>query len=185
MSWHNWALAIALSAAFAQAPAVPMSAPAILDAVKLRVRLLAPLTTKLNRKGDMVSAKVVNPGTYEGAFLEGDIREVRAGGGTNKTSTIQFQFHTLHFTGSAIPISASLQAVINSKSVKGADDDGGSFETGQAIENTAKHSLGSAVRTLGNAQKEPSQPGSIRLAIHASHLSLAVGSELVLRVSSR
>src|ERR1700690_2894577 len=42
-----------------------------------RVRLLAPISTKFNRKGDMVSARVLAPAKFQDRILEGDIREVK------------------------------------------------------------------------------------------------------------
>ncbi len=151
----------------------------------MRVSLLAPLTTKFNRKGDIVSAKVLDPARLQGGILEGEIREVHAGGGATKPSAIQFQFHTLHFSGSALPISVNLQAISNSKNKKGCDEDGVSLETDQNAESTGKRSIAAAVRGIGRERKTPSQTGLIRLSGRSEHLALAVGSELLLQVSAR
>ena len=96
--------------------------PPSLKDVDLRVRLLAPLSTKLSRKGDLVSAVVVEPHGYEGGILEGDVREVK-GGSSQKTATVQFQFHSLHLSGIAVHLNAVLN-VANSKQQLGVDDEG-------------------------------------------------------------
>src|SRR5450432_61691 len=63
---------------------------------KWRVRLQAPLSTSFSRKGDMVSARVLEPAVFQGAILEGVIRDLKAGGDPARVSSIQFDFVTLH-----------------------------------------------------------------------------------------
>src|SRR4051812_11111599 len=65
---------------FAGASLAQNAEPSLQTGATLRVRLEAPLTTKFNRKGDIVSARVLEPAGFQGGMLEGDIREVKAGG---------------------------------------------------------------------------------------------------------
>jgi hypothetical protein len=132
----------------------------------LRVRLLAPLTTKFNRKGDMVSASVVEPAGYAGAILEGEIHDLKAGG-TGRESAIQFEFHALHVGDKVFPVGASLSEVSNSSHNAGVDDDGTPLETGGRT-NTGKGA--------GNLP---------RLTVKSGPLSLAPGSEFVLVIQPR
>ena len=133
-------------------------APAF-SAAEMHVRLLAPLTTKLNRKGDMVPARIVEPAALQSGILEGDIREIRAGG--TKRSIIEFQFHTLHLSGSRLPISATLLrlSLSNSKRQSGSDEDGSPIDTGQAEENSKRLPL---FRKLGGqGEKSSSHSASV------------------------
>jgi hypothetical protein len=154
--------------------------------VDMRVRLLAPLSTKLSRKGDLVSAAVVEPATYEGAILEGDVREIK-GGPSQKTAAVQFQFHTLHLAGKAVPLNIAVLNVANSKQQLGVDDEGTQLESDKGALATGKSSsLGS---TLGKfrlgGSKATGGSGAFRLQTHASNLTLAVGSEMVVQANSK
>ena len=82
-----------------------MSAPLLAQAPtgELKVRLTAPLTTKMSRAGDLVVARIVDSEQYAGGYLEGEVREVHAGS-TTKRSTIDFQFHSLHAGGQDSPV---------------------------------------------------------------------------------
>jgi len=141
----------------------PLSAPC------WRVRLLAPLTTRFNRKGDMVSARVLEPAAYQGSVLEGVIREIKAGGAAGRDSTIQFEFHTLHAPGEDIAVTAALVGAANSRGEAGADESESPLVAGS-------HTLG------GKLDSGEPQRGPPRLSVRARHLSLAPGSELALQV---
>jgi hypothetical protein len=71
-------------ALFLPRAAAQTSGEATASVAPWRVRLLAPLTTKFNRKGDMVSARVVEPTAYQGSVLEGVVREIKAGSAAGK-----------------------------------------------------------------------------------------------------
>jgi len=151
-------------------PAVPEdSAPA---AAPFRVRLLAPLTTKFSRKGDLVSAQVVEPSMYAGGILEGDVREIRPGG-SGKSSSVQFEFHTLHIAGKLLPVTASLTEISNSRHQSGTDDEGNALDA-------AKHGVAGKVTSVF------SHGGSgVNLAAKSASLSFGPGSEFVLQVQFR
>lgn len=137
----------------------------------LRVRLLAPLTTGFNRKGDMVSARVVEPAALAGGILEGDIRDLKAGG-PGKEATIQFEFQTLHMADRAIPVTVAVLEVANSRHESGLDEDGSALDTGGR-----SHSGKAAGISRGS---EPA-----RLTVKAAAVSFAPGSEFLLRVEPR
>jgi len=145
-------------------------------AAAFRVRLLAPLTTKFNRKGDLVSAQVVEPATYAGGILEGDIREIKVGG-AGKNSSLQFEFHTLHFSGKVSPVTALLTETSNSRHQAGTDEDGNALE-GARHGVTGKISGVAGVFSHGGG-------GSVTLADKAASLSFAPGSEMLLQVQFR
>lgn len=165
----------------------PAQTPSNFKDVALRVRLLAPLSTKLSRKGDLVSASVVEPAAYEGGILEGDVREIK-GGPSQKTATVQFQFHTLHLSGKAVQLSVAILNVGNSKQELGLDEEGAQLESDKGALATGKlSSLGSALGRLhlGGGKSTSGGSGSFRLQTHSPQLSLAVGSEMVVQVNSK
>jgi hypothetical protein len=187
MSRHLAAIASALLTSilnFQFSPAQTTSAT--LQEVELRVRLLAPLTTKLSRKGDLVSAAVVEPTGINGGILEGDVREIK-GGAAQKTATIQFQFHTLHLSGKAMPVNIVVLNVANSKHELGMDEEGMQLESDKGALGTGKiSSVGSALSKFHvGGGKSPGSPGVFRLLTHAPSLSLAVGSEMVVQANTK
>jgi hypothetical protein len=139
------------------------------------VRLLAPLSTNFNRKGDMVSARVIEPAAYRGLVLEGVIREIKAGGAAGKDSTVQFEFHTLHAEGEDVTVTAALVGVVNSRGEAGVDEAG--------------KPLAASSRPVGGMPEagapQRSWSGAPRLSVRADYLSLAPGSELALRVKTK
>jgi hypothetical protein len=162
-------------------------APAIKDA-ELRVRLLAPLSTRLNRKGDLVSAAVIEPASFEGGILEGDVGEVKGGSG-QKTSMVQFQFHTLHIQGKNLPVNASVLNVANSKHQLELDEEGKQIESDKGFLGTGKlSSLGSALGSklhMGGGRSSGGGAAPFRVVTRAPDLLLAVGSEMVVQINPR
>jgi hypothetical protein len=157
------------------ASAVAQVAEPVLPAdVDWHVRLLAPLTTEFNRKGDMVSARVLEPAAYSGAILEGVIRDLKAGGSPGKSSTVEFDFETLHVGDKALQVDASFLQALNSRRQPGVDEEGSPLETG---------SQGLGGKVAGVLKRRGSGP--LRLAVRAANLSFAPGSEIVLRLQSR
>jgi hypothetical protein len=139
-----------------------------------RVRLLAPLSTSFNRKGDMVSARVLEPAAFQGAILEGVIHELKAGGDAAGASSIQFEFVTLHAGDKALHVSAVLVEATNSRREPGVDDEGAALESGGP---------GIGGKLLGVFSHGSST--TLRLAARSAHLSFAPGSEFVLRLQPR
>jgi hypothetical protein len=187
MSRHLAAIASALlTSTFSFQPSPAQTTSATLKDVELRVRLLAPLTTKLSRKGDLVSAAVMEPAGFDGGILEGDVREIK-GGAAQKSSVVQFQFHTLHLSGKAMPVNIVVLNVANSKHELGMDEEGTLLESDKGALGTGKlSSLGSALGKFHvGGGKSSGGPGVFRLLTHAPNLALAVGSEMVVQANTK
>jgi len=156
------------------------------EPVELRASLLSPLTSKFTRKGDIVSVRVLEPDRLQGSILEGDVREAHDGGAPKKNASIQFQFHTLHLSGSTVLVSARLLRLANSKGQKDVDDDGLSIEIDQGAERGRLSSVTSALHISGSKQGSTSHlTGPIRVSTTSASLSLATGSELVLHIVAK
>ncbi len=141
---------------------------------KWRVRLLAPLSTNFNRKGDMVSARVLEPASFQGAILEGVIRELKAGGGSAKVSSVQFDFVTLHAKDKAFHVSASLVEALNSRREPGVD------EEGAALESTGAGITGKLIGVFARGASS-----TLRLTTRFPQLVFAPGSEFVVQLQPR
>lgn len=139
-----------------------------------RVRLLAPVSTEFNRKGDMVSARVLEPAAYQGSVLEGVISEITPGGARGHDSTVGFSFHTLHAPSGDVTVSAELLRAANSRGEAGVDEAGSPLAAGG-------RDLGTK---LGRVLQRES-PVSLRFKAHAEQLSLAPGTELTLQVKRK
>jgi len=178
-----WCATVAILAAMNMAAEGP--APRKLEPVELRVRLLAPMTSNFTRKGDLVSAKVLDSGWLQGGILEGDVRDVRAGT-SGKHASIQFQFHTLHASGATILISARLLRLTGSGGRDGLDDEGQAVEIDQHGEHGGGlRSVASALH-VGSGKQDPSRAaGPIRISTNAANLTLGVGGEFAVHVEPK
>ena len=157
--------------------------PAFLNAAdmalvtNIEARLLAPISTSLNRKGDMVSVRIVEPSSLRDAILEGEIREIRMGASSNQGAHVLFEFHTLHFHGAESSVSASVVRIANSRSQSGSDEDGLPVQIGYA---------GRRLLSINGRNDANSCPrGPVRLSTKGTTLSLGVGSEMVLCLGQR
>jgi len=179
--------------------------PAQAPGLEIKIRLTAPLNTKLSRPGDLVIGKVLDPAEYAGGYLEGEVREVHPGTASRRSATIDFQFHTLHVPATApgtegkqTRVSVGVVHLANSRRQADTDEDGAAIEQGTA---TSGGGLGlsrltsgviSRVSRGGDKQSGEKQSGEkqavappkaiTRLSAKALSLSLAAGSELAVQV---
>jgi hypothetical protein len=154
--------------------------------LELKVRLTAPLTTKLSRAGDLVTAKILQPPEYAGGYLEGDVREVHTGSST-KRSAIYFDFHSLHAAGKESHVSVGVVRIANSKHQADTDEDGAGIEEergGGSFGGLTKLRSGVMSRiSKGGEKTAPAAAPAVltRLTAKAPNLSLAVGSEMTVQ----
>ena len=72
---------------------------------EFKVKLLGPLSTETNQKGDKITAQVVAPAQYAGAIMEGEVKESKSGNKFKGKSTLLFTFQTLvPKAGSPMPV---------------------------------------------------------------------------------
>lgn len=148
--------------------------------VEMTVRLTAPLTTKMNRVGDMVVGKIVQPAQYAGGYLEGEVKDIHPGAGT-KRSEIFFQFHTLHAGGKDSPVAASVTKIVNSKQQAEVDEDGAVIE--QEHGGRLAQLTGGIASRITKAGRQPSTSELIKLSSKSPGISLASGSEFTIQFS--
>jgi hypothetical protein len=99
----------------------------------VRVRLLAPLRTDLNRPGDQVTVMVVSPGLFRDDIVEGILAQSRSSGSLTGSSVLMFNFQVLYHGGAEIPVKSLLRSVTNSKGKKNLDEEGRAVRKNNAV----------------------------------------------------
>src|SRR5262249_31411344 len=89
-----------------------------------RVRLLGQLSTKVNKKGDKITAEVISPQEFHSDIMEGVIKESKSGGSIKGTSILTFTFETSVHNDESTPIRSSIKSFINSKGQEMVDEEG-------------------------------------------------------------
>lgn len=94
------------------------------DKFTVRAQLTSSLNTKTNKPGDKITAEVLSPDEHKGAFLNGQVKEVKSGGKLKGTSVLSFAFDTLVKDGQETPVQAKIESVVNSKGKENVDEEG-------------------------------------------------------------
>jgi len=93
-----------------------------------RVRLLSPLSTKVNKDGDTITARVVAPASVAGSMLEGVVKKSKSSRNLRVMQTkseLLFGFHTLHLRNKTEKaIDSHVLSMKNSKGKKNVDEEG-------------------------------------------------------------
>lgn len=174
-----------------------LAAPAqeIQPDTEFRVKLLAPLSTETNRKGDKFTAQVVAPEAFAGGIMEGEIRESKSGGKVSGKSVLTLGFTQLVYKGETTPVSAQVKSFTNSKGQANVDEEGRIIEKKS---NVGKAALGTGAGALigglaGGAKGAAIGAGVgaaaslvlIQVGAKGANVSFAPGSEILLSVSQR
>ncbi|MGB9606031.1 MAG: hypothetical protein ACP5U2_17490 [Bryobacteraceae bacterium] len=190
------ALATIVALAFATPGSVRATPPELAEKTEMRVRLLAPVSTAANKKGDKVTAMVVAPPEWQGASIEGEIRESKSGNKFKGRSTLLFGFHTLFpKEGSPIAITSDVKSFTNSKGQANVDEEGFIIEKKN---NLGKVAAASGVGALIGALAGGARGAAIGAGVGAGAALILVqftakapdirfdpGSEILLSVSPR
>lgn len=120
---------------------MPGGAQTIAPDTELKIKLLSPLSTQTNRKGDKITAQVTAPDQFNGDMVEGEVKESKSGGKINGKSVLNFSFQTLTHAGKSIPIEAQVKSFANSKGKQNVDEEGRIIEK--------KSNLGKAAAATG------------------------------------
>ena len=159
------------------------------------VKLLSPLSTETSRKGDKVTAQVVSPRQYEGAYMEGSVKESKSGGKVKGKSVLNFSFETLNVNGRQIQVASSVKSVVNSKGKQNVDEEGRVIEKknnlGKAAVATGVGALiggiagGAKGAAIGAGVGAAASLIFIEVAVQVANVAFAPGSQFVLDVKER
>jgi len=160
-SWHS----------FAGNPMQPELGPQA-----VRALLLASVSTKFSRPGDLVSLRVLDPSSLRDAFIEGEIHEVRASHASGARPVPVLTFTKLRTPGAVSAVRADLIDMINKRGQKGVDDEGATLKFRERTKGS-KQGLSALTNVFSR-----SPHGAERLSTLAGDLPLASGATLILIV---
>ena len=121
----TYAFGPAIFAVLVSYPAVAQQTnPVIPPNSEIRIKMTTAVSSRLNKAGDTISGVVVSPEQFKDAVVDGEIRTAKSSGAVNKSSVLDFVFKTMQFQGKAIPLSAQVKSVVNSKGKENVDDEG-------------------------------------------------------------
>ncbi len=163
--------------------------------IELQAQLSAPLGTDTNRKGDLISAVVLNPAAFQGDVLEGRITDSQSGAKIRGRAVLSFTFETLRHGGQPVPISAQVKSVTNSKGQVDVDEEGRvirkTSNVGKAVGGTAVGGLigglagGVRGAAIGAGVGAAASIVLIQVAADGPSVRFAAGSTVVVSAKSR
>lgn len=172
--------------------ATAADAPVIPQETEFTVKLLAPLSTQTNKKGDKITAQVVSPAEFKDDMVEGEVKESKSGGKMTGKSVLNFTFHKLHHKGKEIPVQAQVKGFVNSKGQKNVDEEGRVIEKksniGKAAAATGAGAIIGAIAGGGRGAAIGAGIGAaaaialIQVSATGANVTFAPGSEVVLSV---
>ncbi|MBL8290504.1 MAG: hypothetical protein JNN08_01635 [Bryobacterales bacterium] len=170
--------------------------PSLSPNTEMRVKLLAPLSTETNTKGDKVTAQVVAPPQFAGGTMEGEVRESKGGGKVKGTSVLVVAFHTLHTKeGGKVNVTSDVKSFTNSQGKANVDEEGRVIAKKNNLGKVAAGAgAGALVGALAGGGKGAAIGAGVggaatlllvQVATKGPSVSFAPGSELILDVSPR
>ena len=155
---------------------------------EFRIKLLGPLSTQANVKGDKLAAQVIAPKAFAGVALEGEITDCASKGLLHRKSVLRFTFRTLHLKKGPMPIASDVKQVSSSKGNKDADESGADIEHTSELLSEADPSLtGKADQALKRITGHPAAGAAsvilVEMTSKEKNISFAPGSIFVLDVS--
>jgi hypothetical protein len=172
------------------------SAPGpIADNTEFRVKLLAPLSTETNRKGDKIAAQILDPVPFVGAVMEGEVKESKSGGKISGKSVLNFTFQTIVVGDVTIPVKSEVKSLFNSRHQQNVDEEGRVIEKknnlGKAAAVTGVGALiggiagGAKGAAVGAGAGAAASLIFIEVGTKGANVTFAAGSEMVLSVGER
>jgi outer membrane protein OmpA-like peptidoglycan-associated protein len=162
--------------------------------IEIQADLLSPLGTQTSHKDDKVAARVTLPEALKGDTLEGKVTDVRSASRLRGSSVLNFTFDTLRHAGAAVPISAQIKSLANSKGEVDVDEDGMAVRsTGNSGKTTASNAVGGMLGGLGGLRSTAASVGTnaagsivnIEMTSDSPSIRLDQGSKLTLSARSR
>lgn len=95
----------------------------------LRVELMTNLSTEASQEGDRFQARVIEPGEFEGAVIDGRVTRVKRPGRVKGNSELQLSFEQIRFNNRFANLNAQVIEVVDTPgtggTAGGVDDEGG------------------------------------------------------------
>jgi hypothetical protein len=159
------------------------------------VRLLSPMSTKVNKKGDSVTAEVISPRVYRGYIMEGVVKESKSGGSIKSQSVLTFTFEKLIRDKETILISSSIKSFKNSKGQEMVDEEGNVVEkknnVGAAVAGAAAGAViggilgGTKGAGIGAGVGAATALVLIKMTVRGANVTFDSGSQFLVGVTKR
>jgi hypothetical protein len=175
--------------------AIPATSKTIAQNTEFTVKLLSPLDTNTNRKGDKFSAQVSAPAEFAGDIIEGSVQEVKGGAKIRGNAVLNFAFETLQHGGNQVKIRASVKSLVNSKGKENVDEEGRVIKKKNSLKRAA---LGAGLGALIGGIAGGASGAAIgaaaggaavlilsEIAVQGARIFFAPGTEFVLDVRER
>jgi hypothetical protein len=160
-----------------------------------RVRLLGPISTETSRRGDQITAQVLSPAEFQGAIMEGVIKESKSGKKVKVTSVLNFTFETLVHNDKRTPVQSSVKTMVNSQGEEDVDEEGRVIRRknnlGKAAVATGAGALlggilgGAKGAAIGAGVGAAASLVLIQVAAEGANVRFDAGSEFILEVKER
>jgi hypothetical protein len=176
--------------------AAALPAAEIAKNTEFKVKLTAPLSTETNKKGDKITAMVASPAEWQGAVMEGVVKESKSGNKFKGTSTLLITFQTLvPKEGAPIDVSSDVKGFTNSKGKANVDEEGQVIEKKNNLGKVAAMSgAGALIGALAGGGKGAAIGAgvgagaaiiAVQLGAKAPNIRFDPGAEIILSVSPR
>jgi len=116
---------------------------------QLNLRLTSRIDSKQNRVGDRFTAEVTTPGPYEGAIVEGHIEKLNPSGKVTGRTEMALAFDSIKLRdGRSADLTASLEKIIESETVKEVDEEGNVKTGSRTKESQTRGAIGGAAGAI-------------------------------------
>jgi hypothetical protein len=116
---------------------------------RLQIKLTSPIGTKISRVGDRFKAVVTSPANYEGATVEGHIATLNQSGRVSGRTEMGLAFDSITLQdGRSAQLSAELERVIESETVKKVDEEGNVQTGSRSKESQVRGGAGAAAGAI-------------------------------------
>src|SRR5262249_20219184 len=116
---------------------------------QLNVRLTSRIDSKQSHVGDRFTAEVTAPGPYEGAIVEGHIDKLNESGKVTGRTEMALAFDSIRLRdGRSADLTASLEKVIESETVKTVDEEGNVKTGSRTKDSQTRGAIGAAAGAI-------------------------------------
>jgi hypothetical protein len=116
---------------------------------QLNLRLTSRIDSKQNHAGDRFTAEVTTPGAYEGAVVEGHIEKLNPSGKVSGRTEMALAFDSIRLRdGRSADLTASLEKIIESETVKEVDEEGNVKTGSRTKESQTRGAIGGAAGAI-------------------------------------
>lgn len=107
--------------------AVSVCAQELKPNTEFRIKLLAPVSTETNQKGDKITAQITSSPEFAGAMMEGEVKESKSGAKLKGTSVRTFAFTSIVQQDQKTAVSSDVKGFVKLRQGKANVDEEGRY----------------------------------------------------------